>query len=126
MQHNMEILLLKRHWSTCLTDQKKPCSTFMPSPPPYTTYSKYIGRLYYRHLLQNDATILDYVTQYDGTKSTVHRGTKRGYLNVQTPEPCPFDLHLILSLYFFFQKCRKNCNWWFDYVLRKIWLDFIL
>ena len=65
--------------------------------------------------MQNDATILDYVTQYDGTKSTVHRGTKRGYLNVQTPEPCPFDLGLrkfVLDfvIEFFFKNAEKSAS----------------
>ena len=26
----------------------------------------------------------------------------------------------------FFQKCKKNYNWWSDFVLRKMWLDLIL
>ena len=45
---------------------------------------------------------------------------------------CPFDsglksLHLIQSLYFFFQICKENYKCWTsDPVVRKIWLDPIL
>ena len=39
-------------------------------------------------------------------------------------KPCPFG-SVLRKFALDFQKCKKNYNWWSDFVLRKIGLDFI-
>ena len=65
----------------------------------------------------NNLILLSYIEHFNVLSNVMSQHT--------SPVLLDFENNLILSLYFFFLMQRKE-KWWFDPVVRKIWLDPIL